>query len=166
MNDIDAADGVWARHSPSGGDCGPDDGLIDRDGAISRLEEAGRTLLALPTSGYSTKLRSGSLDIVRSALESYGWGDGRIKPAIPPAAQISRMDEALGWISFIPLDRYVLRRIVGVRALVHPITGRYLYSWRRLARVLGADHKAIQRWHSLGLDMIVSGVNERRLRQR
>ena len=37
------------------------------------------------------------------------------------------MDEAMAWISLIPLDRYVLRRIVGARSLVHPITERHLY---------------------------------------
>jgi hypothetical protein len=140
-------------------------GLIDRELAASRLEEAGRTLLALPGGGYSTKLRSGSLEIVRSALESYGWGDRRIVPAIPSAAQISRMDEALCWISMIPQERYVLRRVVGARALICPLSGRYLYSWRRLGGMLGADHKAVQRWHALGIDMIVSAVNAARSHQ-
>ena len=140
-------------------------GLIDREVALIRLEEAGRTLLLLPGTGYSTKLRTGALDIVRSALESYGWGDKRICPAVPPAAQISRMDEALSWISMIPQDRYVLRRVVGARALVHPVTDRYLFSWRRLGGVLGADHKAVQRWHGRGIDMIVSAVNRQRLRR-
>jgi hypothetical protein len=156
-------DSAWSRVGEiAGGRLA--DGLIDREIAIVRLEEAGRTLLALPARGYSTKLRSSSLDIVRSVMEGYGWGERTVVPAIPPAAQITRMDEALAWISFIPLERYVLRRVVGARALVHPLTGRYLYSWRRLGGLLGADHKAVQRWHALGVDMIVSAVNERRLR--
>ena len=71
------------------------------------------------------------------------------------------MDEAMGWISLIPVDRYVLRRIVGARALVHPITERHLYPWRRLAAAIGADHKAVQRWHAQGIDLIVSALNGR-----
>ncbi len=139
-------------------------GLLDRVLALHRLEEAGRTLLALPSRGYSTKFRTGSLEYVRSALESYGWGEQRIRPSIPPADQITRMDEALAWISLIPQERYVLRRIVGARSLVHPLTDRHLFSWRRLGFMLGADHKAVQRWHGLGIDMIVSAVNHRRIK--
>ena len=126
-----------------------------------RLEEAGATLLALPGSGWSTRLRSSSLEIVRTAIESYGWTTNRIRPPVPTAERISRMDEALSWISLIPVDRYVLRRIVGARSLGHPITDRHIYPWRRLAAALGADHKAVQRWHAQGLDLIVAALNRR-----
>ncbi len=131
---------------------------IDAAYVIWRLEEAGSTLLALPPSGWSTGMRSSALDIVRSAAESYGWGEGRLRPPVPSAAKITRMDVALGWIAHIPLERYVLRRIVGARSLVHPVTERHLFPWRRLGGVLGADHKAIQRWHKDGIAIIVAAL--------
>ncbi len=131
---------------------------IDADFVIYRLEEAGSTLLALPSGGYSTRLRSSSLEIVRTALEAYGWSDARIRPAVPSADRIDRMDEAMTWIGLIPVDRYVLRRVVGARSLVHPITDRHLYPWRRLGKALGADHKAVQRWHAQGIAMIVDAL--------
>jgi len=131
---------------------------IDPDFIIYRLEEAGATLLALPSTGYHTRLRTSCLEIVRTSLEAYGWHDARVRPAVPSADRIDRMDEAMGWISLIPLDRYVLRRVVGARSLVHPVTDRHLYPWRRLGRALGADHKAVQRWHAQGIAMIVSGL--------
>jgi Domain of unknown function (DUF6362) len=134
---------------------------FDAESVIQRLEEAGATLLALPGSGWSTRLRSSSLEIVRTAVDSYGWTSKTIRPPIPPAARITRMDEAMGWIPLIPVDRYVLRRIVGARALVHPITERNLYPWRRLAVAIGADHKAVQRWHAQGIALIVSALNGR-----
>ena len=136
-------------------------GLPDAKLVTARLEEAGATLLSLPGTGWTTKLRSSSLEIVRTAIENYGWTETRVRPAIPSAARISRMDEAMGWITLIPLDRYVLRRIVGARSLVSPTTDRYLFPWRRLAAVLGADHKAVQRWHRQGIDMIVAALNRR-----
>jgi hypothetical protein len=68
------------------------------------------------------------------------------------------MDEALDWIPRIPQSRFVLRRIVGARALISPVTERHLFPWRRLAALLGADHKAIQRWHAQGIDLIVSSI--------
>ena len=123
-----------------------------------RLEEAGRTLLALPNKGPSTQLRTTRHDVVQSAVEVYGWTrvDARLRPAMPTSSQVTRMDEALDWIRFIPIDRYVLRRIVGARALISPITERHLFPWRRLGTLLGADHKAIQRWHSQGINLIVT----------
>lgn len=137
----------------------PDHRTVDADFVIYRLEEAGSTLLALPGTGWSTRLRSSSIEIVRTALESYGWTETRIRPPVPSSDRISRMDEALAWIPLIPLDRYVLRRIVGARSLVHPITDRHLFPWRRLGAALGADHKAVQRWHGQGIDIIVSALN-------
>jgi hypothetical protein len=132
---------------------------FDVELVIYRLEEAGATLLALPGSGWSTRLRKSSLEIVRTAIESYGWTASRIRPPVPPAERISRMEQAMSWIPLIPVDRYVLRRIVGARSLVHPVTQRHLYPWRRLAAALGADHKAVQRWHAQGIDLIVAALN-------
>ena len=124
----------------------------------ARMEEAGRTLLALPGTGHSTRLRTSSLEIVRTAMAAYGTEVGRVRPSVPSAAQITRMDEAFGWLSLIPQDRYVLRRIVGARCLVSPVTDRHLYSWRRLGSLIGADHKAVQRWHAQGVALLVGAL--------
>lgn len=132
---------------------------VDPEYVLYRLEEAGTALLALPSTGYTTRMRTGSLEVVHTALEAYGWDDAKLRPLRPDAARISRMDEALGWIVRIPHDRYVLRRIVGARALVSPTTERHLYPWRRLGALLGADHKAVQRWHAQGIALIVASLN-------
>jgi hypothetical protein len=134
---------------------------VDGPYVVSRLEEAGAAILALPPSGYTTKLRTSSLDVVRAAAESYGWGPGKVRPPMPSNARISRMDEAFTWLLLIPDDRYVLRRIVGARSLVSPLTERHLFPWRRLGAAMGADHKAVQRWHAQGIDIIVAGLNRR-----
>lgn len=133
--------------------------VFDAELVIYRLEEAGSTLLALPGSGYSTRLRQSRLDVLEAAVEGYGAESGRIRAPVPSAARITRMDEALGWVVLIPRERYVLRRIVGARALVSPVTERHLFSWRRLGTMLGADHKAVQRWHAQGIDMLVAALN-------
>ena len=132
---------------------------VDAHYVVARLEEAGATLLSLPSTGYSTKLRTSSVEIVRLATESYGWADRAIRPAIPSASRISRMDEAMAWISLIPADRYVLRRIVGARSLINPMTDRYVFPWRRLGAAIGADHKAVQRWHAEGVGIIAAALN-------
>lgn len=135
------------------------DAPIDSDLVIYRLEEAGCTLLALPDRGWTTRLRTSRLDTLAEAVTGSGWDERRIRPALPSAERITRMDEALGWITLIPLERHVLRRIVGARALVSPTTERHLFSWRRLGEALGADHKAVQRWHAEGIDLIVRALS-------
>lgn len=124
---------------------------------VARLEEAGRCLLCLPDRGYSPRLRTTALTVLRDPAEAYGW-EGRLRPPLPDAATIGRMEEAFGWIALIPPDRHVLRRILHARALIDPRTDRPLFPWRRLAALLGADHKAVQRWHAQGVAIIVAGL--------
>jgi hypothetical protein len=122
---------------------------------VARLEAAGAVLLAMPARGYSTHMRQMKFDIVHTALEAYGWGSAMARPPAPSAEEISLMDEAFGWLGLIPETKYVLRRVLGARALVHPLTERHLYSWRRLGAALGTDHKAVQRWHAEGVELLV-----------
>ena len=135
--------------------------IFDSDFVTIRLELAGQTLLALPGSGFSPRMSAGGVDVVRTAIEAYGWTDNPIKPPVPSAHSITEMDEALTWLRFIPQDRYVLRRIVGARMLVHPVTERHLFTWRRIAIAIGSDHKAVQRWHRQGIDLIAAGLRRR-----
>ncbi|HEX7389829.1 MAG TPA: DUF6362 family protein, partial [Acidiphilium sp.] len=113
---------------------------------------------ALPDIGYSPHMRIMRYEVVHSALDAYGWQSARVRPPHPSAAAIDRMDEALSWLALIPEERSVLRRIVGARALTHPLTGRSLFPWRKLAGVLGTDHKSVQRWHRDGLRLILAGL--------
>ncbi|MDA8048876.1 MAG: DUF6362 family protein [Rhodospirillales bacterium] len=106
-------------------------------------------------------MRTSKWPLVRAAIDAYGWSGARLRPAIPAAAAISRMDEALGWIGLISHESYVLRRIVGARALVSPLTGRHLFTWRRLGTLLGADARAVRRWHAKGIAAILECLNSR-----
>ncbi len=126
---------------------------IDAETVIARLEEAGRTLLSLPRTGEH---RHAPRQRVAAALGAFATAEFDPPPAVPPAARITRMDQALAWIPLIPAESLLLRRIVGCRCLVSPVTGRHLFSWHRLARLLGADHKTIRRWHGTGIDLIVA----------
>ncbi len=134
---------------------------INAEYVLAALEAAGCTLLALPQSGPSTRLRQSGLEWVRDASGAYPPTRSQLRPAIPSAAAIDRMDCVLAWIPRIPADKFVLRRVVGARCLINPATGRYLFSWRRLGSAIGADHKAVQRWHAQGINLIVAALNER-----
>ncbi len=134
---------------------------ITAEYVLAALEEAGCTLLALPQCGPSTRLRQSGLEWVRDAASAYPPTRTQIRPAVPSAAAIDRMDRVLAWIPRIPANKFVLRRVVGARCLISPTTGRYLFSWRRLGSAVGADHKAVQRWHAQGIDLIVAALNAR-----
>lgn len=140
----------------------PDGGPATAGFVVTALEEAGSTLLALPNSGPSTRLRQGGLEWIRDATEAYPPDRTRIRPATPSGASIDRMDRVLAWIPRIDADKFVLRRVVGARCLIHPATGRYLFTWRRLGLAVGADHKAVQRWHARGIALIVKALNSAR----
>ena len=137
----------------------PDNRPADSELVIARLEEAGATLLSLPESGFSPRMRTGALQVVHSAAEAYGWSTARLRPPVPSPERITRMDETFAWLALVPQDRAVLRRLVSARALVSPLTGKHLYAWRRLGGLIGADHKAVQRWHAEGIRLIVQGLN-------
>jgi hypothetical protein len=137
----------------------PDGRPADAEFVVARLEEAGATLLSLPETGFSPRMRTGALAVVHSAAEAYGWSAARLRPAVPLPERITRMDETFAWLALVPDDRVVLRRLVSARALVSPLTGKHLYAWRRLGAVVGADHKAVQRWHAEGIKLIVRALN-------
>ena len=138
----------------------PDGRPVDSEFVIARLAEAGATLLALPNTGPSTRLRTGGLEWVRDVVPLGARSEIKVRPAAPGAAAIDRMDRALTWVSTIPQDKYVLRRVVGARSLVCPLTGRQMFSWRRIGTAIGADHKAVQRWHAQGVALIVAALNQ------
>ena len=133
---------------------------VSESDILRSLEEAGATLLAMPAKGYTTQMRQMRFDIVHTALEAYGWEAPALRAPVPSAAEISRMDEVFSWLALVPEQSFLVRRILGARALVHPLTGRHLFPWRRLAKLLGADHKSVQRWHANGIKMLWERLNQ------
>jgi len=129
-----------------------------------RLEEAGATLLALPQRGMGPQLRQVRWpETAQEKSENTRAGatiSARLRAPAPSATEISRMDETYGWIGLIPQERVVLRRIVHARSLVSPLTGRHIYSWRKVGTLLGTDHRAIQRWHLDGLWVILDELQK------
>lgn len=122
--------------------------------------------MTLPMSGWSTHMRTAWPTVVRNPFEAAIDPDGRpiapeVRPDPPAASDIDDMDEAMAWIGLIPAERYVLRRIVGARALIHPVSERHIWSWRGLGRALGADHRAVQRWHEQAIDLLVAALRAR-----
>lgn len=125
---------------------------------VDRLERAGRTILALPRTGYTTGMRTGGFDFIRTVAESYGWSSEPLRPPAPSAAEITSMDEAYGWLACIPDSQVVTRRIVGARSLVHPVSYRHLYTWRAIGSALNMHHNTVQKCHAEGIRIIVAAL--------
>jgi hypothetical protein len=126
---------------------------------VARLEDAGRVLLALPAGGYSTHLRTSNLDIARD-FQAYGWTGERPRVPVPSSIRITRMEAALQWLQLISDDQVQLRRIVGLRMLVHPLSNRHLYSWRKVGEKISIDHRTAKSWHERGIGLIGSRLRE------
>lgn len=125
----------------------------------AELERAARTMQALQVSGLRpAQPRSSMPEVLRDVHESYGWSGARCRPAFPTPAEIAAMDRAFAWLRLIPADKRVLRRIVCARMMTHPDTGRHVYSWRRIAGLIGASHMAVSRWHAQGIAILVEGL--------
>ena len=135
---------------------------IDQEFVIRRLEMAGETLLSMRMrSPYPAPYRCAFPEGVHEAMLAYGWGTEPNRPATPSAASVSQMDRVFVWLGYIPDHRRVIRRIVAARSLVSPASGRHLIHWRKLAGIVRADPRAVQRWHAQGIAMIVQALSAR-----
>lgn len=115
---------------------------------VARLEEAGRTLLALGGGTGPNARVVAAHEVVRAVIEAYGWSLASLRPAVPSAVAIDRMDEAYAWLALLPAHPPSARYLVARRSLVHPVTGRHLVSWRACARELGCGEASARRWHA------------------
>ena len=133
---------------------------LDAETVILRLEEAGRTLIALPNRHcFPASTGSSWPPIVHEAVEAYGYGEVEIRPPVPSAQAITRMDEAYCWVGHIDARLTSHRKIVLLRSLVHPVSERHQFSWRKIGQKFGWSHEAVRIWHAQGIDRIVTGVN-------
>ena len=135
---------------------------IDQEFVIRRLEMAGETLLSMRMrSPYPAPYRCAFPEGVHEAMLAYGWSTERVRPACPSSQDIDAMDRVYRWLSLIPQHRHVIRRIVAARSLIDPQSGRHVIHWRKLAGIIRADYRAVQRWHAQGIAMIVQALSAR-----
>ncbi len=128
---------------------------LNPEQVVTRLREAGLTLARLHVQGvFPAGYRSCMPETLRDP-EDLLHAETNLRP--PPAhpSDITRMDQALSWIRLIPDEMAVHRRIVGCRCLMHPISERLLFSWRRLGREFHLDHKTVKEWHEHAIRIIV-----------
>ena len=129
---------------------------------ISELEDALRTLSALPRRGPSTRLAQLQLPTLSDGRPPAPEASTRLSLPTPSAAAISRMDRTLAWMSLLPADRFTLRRIVLLRVVTNFASGKPM-SWPKIAQAIGADKAALSRWHAQAIEIICRRLNAQRV---
>lgn len=119
----------------------------DLENTKQRLVEAADALRRLSMNGTKPSgLRSQWPDVIHKVEEAYGWTDGRVRPARPSPEEITRMDEAIGWLLWLDADQ---RKIVWARSM--------RMSWRRIEDLDGRSIRTLQNMHLAALQQISSG---------
>lgn len=121
------------------------------------LEWAGQRLLSLRERSPAPQgYRSFWPDYADEIDKAYGYNALRLRAALPTGKEISLMEEVLDLVVLIP--DITARRIVHSRALVAPVSGRYLLSWAKLAHALHSSPRRMVLLHRAGLRTIAEKV--------
>jgi hypothetical protein len=123
-----------------------------------QFEEAGAILLSLPVSELMNHLAEPHFTLIRPSIEFSFPMTPVVRPPVPPPEKIKRMQQVMSWIHLIEKDRVVVRSVVAARALIDPITDESLFSWRLIARLLGCDQRAVERWYKEGIEQILKNA--------
>ncbi len=116
-----------------------------------RLDEAVDTLKRVPAPDIQRRITRWP-EFIRDSREAYGYAEIRIRraPAAPDA--ISRMDETLAWLRWLPRDA---QRVSWSRA--------NRFSWRRIAYFVGKAPNTCRAWHLAALHLIATRLNRARV---
>jgi hypothetical protein len=123
------------------------------------LEEAGATLLSLPTAGAVPPLlrRTMPRGFLEAAIAAHGVLDGKDR-LVATQREIEDMAVVYGWITDVPDQR--IRRVLLLRSLVHPRTGAPFWGPRKLGTVLDVHPSTIDAWHAKGIRAIARQLHK------
>lgn len=120
----------------------------------ARLEEAADTLRRLPYPREYAALKGGQStmpEYVRNAVEAYGYNDAEPPKIRPSAEAIDRMDEALGWLRWLPEQD---ARLVWMRAM--------RIGWKRISAEFHIDRTTAWRYYTAAIMVIAARLEAER----
>ena len=123
-----------------------------------RLFEAGLTLACMPSHGLRPASGGSSWQETLMELDDLLslTAESEIRPPMPSAAAIYRMDEAMGWASWIQNTAH--RRVVLFWMMIHPITQRHYLSWEQIGKKIGRSDKTAKSYFYRGLASITKKI--------
>jgi hypothetical protein len=84
-----------------------------------------------------------------------------VRADAPSSQEIPIVDEILLLPNVCAKD--YTRRVLHARSLVHPINGRYLYKWTRIAELLAVKPYTARRWYKEGLVEVIKKAPRERV---
>jgi hypothetical protein len=122
----------------------------------SWLEWAGARLIAMPEPRIKpAEPRVIWPDYAQDSHEVTTFrGKLSLRAAAPAKDEVAMVDKILLLPNICSLPN--VRRVLQVRALVHPINYRHLYSWARISKLLHTSNYQVKSWHQKGLIEVAS----------
>jgi len=129
------------------------------DQIAERLDEAARTLAVLPCHGLRpASVKAAWPDVVQHWVDLEWPTESDIRPPRPTGVQIQQMDEALGWVALIGSHETILRRVINMRLIVHPISLMHRYNWRQIGEAIGVSHHTAKSRHRQACQAIAKKI--------
>jgi hypothetical protein len=120
------------------------------------LEWAGARLIAMP----GPRIKPADPKVIWPDYEQEKFEVTTFRGALPVRAVAPSSKEVpiVEEILLLPnvCEHSYTRRVLHARSLVHPINGRYLYRWTRIAELLAVKTYTVRRWHKDGLLEVIS----------
>ena len=139
---------------------------VDAAFVIQCLEDASKTLAALPHAGFSTALAQWQPDILREFSdliepsvredEEQSLQQETSRPDSPARDKIDAMDDIFLWLRYV--KRRPVRRIVALRSITSRVTEKPM-SWRKIGERMNLHHDRVKRWHDEGVCEIAAALN-------
>lgn len=133
----------------------------------ARLEDAGRTLMMLPSSGlWPMGYASTWPEVKREWQDMIGCNlDNTPAKIRPTMQQMNDLEEVLGWL--VNLGKYCRRKdsiriakAVGYGMLRRPDTDRRVFSWEAIADMLKTNRKYAKNWYKDGILITTRILNQ------
>jgi hypothetical protein len=122
------------------------------------LEWAGARLLAMP----ARKVKPSEPKVAwptysQDKFEILDFRAGiSFRAAAPSKDEIPVVEEILTLPAFC--REHKVRRVLHIRALIHPINGRYMYNWMKVAKMLETNRATAKSWHAKGLVEVIANA--------
>jgi hypothetical protein len=122
------------------------------------MERAIKTLRALPEPDRPRTLSGAWPDIVRDAIDAYGYTQASMPRFRPSPHDVSVMLDVLNWITWLEQQNGGKRdaRIIVARAFGYP--------WWMIGARFGRDPRTIQRWHDGAIARVYTRFQSQMLR--
>lgn len=124
------------------------------------LLEAGRTLMKLRGATGPGGMRSFWPEVVQDYWEVYGQHAEAIQMPRATPAQVTHMDEVLGWLGLVRVVAH--RKCVAMKLLNRPDTHRQVWSDRKIGAHLRTSNHTVKCWYQSGLASISQGLVKKR----